>query len=1216
MVRSGCVECGATAENPVIAGWLTTAGAFTPGALPADAGPCDAGCAETVCRQRCDDTDGDGAPDATYSELWCIRLDGSAQLILTYKDDPATPYTPVSPVDCTYGCAETETLTLCDNNGPFLRRYTWLDGVASHQDYALDGMTAHIVVGPVRSCAGQSQGGGTPCAQPTAPAATLGLCLADGTPIAAVVTRDCDGTTTQDGWINLTTGAFTAGPPPAGTMACGETRSVQVSGTFCDVDANGNVLGLVLVEYVYDDAGAIASVRLVNATTGQTYTPQGEVTTCPAGVEQPTRDLVQLCDTTPGGVVVPFLRDYLRSESGQITGHSDYALDGTTPYTPTGTVGQCMPPAEEPAGPVERDTEVVPLCDVAANGDATPFLRRLLFPAGGGAPTVTDTLLDGTTPYTPTGTVGQCTPPEPSAEPVERDTEVVQLCDVAANGDSTPFLRRLLFPAGGGAPTVTDTLLDGTTPYTPTGTVGQCAPPAEEPAGPVERDTEVVPLCDVAANGDSTPFLRRLLFPAGGGAPAVTDTLLDGTTPYTPTGTVGQCTAVTEQPAPEARVDIETDTLCLVDDATGEVVGRVLVERVYDDQTGQRTTQRTVDPVTGTPVTVPAGVHLAVCTDPCDGRTTPAATLGLCLADGTPIAVVVTRACDGTTTQDGWINLATGAYSVGAPPAGAVACGESRSITTTGTFCDVLPDGTVAGLVLVEYHYAADGSVESVRLVNATSGATYVPQGEVTTCPTGEAPPERDIVQLCDTAANGTVTPFVRDYARSESGQITGHTDYRLDGTPYTPAGTVGRCQEPTPEGRDVEITPMCVVDNATGTVVQRVLAEVTYDSVTGARLGVAYVDPTTWGPVALPGGTHLAACPDEEPEPTPAVDVLQLCDVPASGTPVPFLRHVVYLPGSTSPVIVDTTLDGTTPYVPAGTVGVCQPQAQPCRDSSALLVCDLPTDGTPHPALTDTSPAPYYPYGTGSPVAGAQTLWNGGTLNLPAGTSPVSGTPGRVNTMAAKISAPRPVCDTGTARVTVSVDVRQLGPDNGCAVTGAFQLWNGTTAVATVLPPNATAAGWSGTLTVEADVPAAAVAAGSVAVSLVLDAYDDNPGACAPSPRRTGWGLSDLTASVVYDQTGCERQVLASVLSSCETGQVESVTYYTLAGAPYTPTGKVGQCSPATSGPAAEPCGDTEVAQLCDLTYSPQAPIPTPARDFALTGNVVAANNGTTLWF
>ncbi|NED83580.1 hypothetical protein G3I76_26235, partial [Streptomyces sp. SID11233] len=112
-----------------------------------------------------------------------------------------------------------------------------------------------------------------------------------------------------------------------------------------------------------------------------------------------------------------------------------------------------------------------------------------------------------------------------------------------------------------------------------------------------------------------------------------------------------------------------------------------------------------------------------------------------------------------------------------------------RSITTNGTFCDVGPDGEVLGLVLVEYQYAADGSIAAVRLVDAVTGTTYTPTGEVTTCPAGTEQPERDLVQLCDFAADGTATAFLRDFARSETGAITGHSDYDLSGEPYAPAG-------------------------------------------------------------------------------------------------------------------------------------------------------------------------------------------------------------------------------------------------------------------------------------------------------------------------------------------------------------------------------------------------------------------------------------------
>ncbi|MFC4060244.1 hypothetical protein ACFOWE_18220 [Planomonospora corallina] len=706
VVRSGCVECGATAEAPAVIGWIDPAtGAFTPGAAPADTGPCDTpGCVETICVQRCDDTDGDGTADQAYSELWCVRADGTTELLLTYSGDPSAPYNPVSPVECAYGCPEHETVMLCDSRPdgsvvPFLRRYVFLNGAGSFEDVAVDGQTPHVVLGTVGVCSAAPD-----CDSPTTPVATVGLCLPGGMPIAVVLTRDCDGATRQDGWINLSTGLFTAGDPPAGARACGDSRAFELTGVLCDTDpATGDVLGLVLVQYAYNPDGSLASVELL-------------------------------------------------------------------------------------------------------------------------------------------------------------------------------------------------------------------------------------------------------------------------------------------------------------------------------------------DPAIGDP---------------------------------------------------------------------------------------------------------------------------YALQGELRICPGGDELPEQDLAVLCDVQADGTRVPFLRDWRRDTTGAITGYTDYTLDGAPYGPSGTVGVCQpEPGTPPVDVESYPLCVIDNATGTVLQHVRREVTYDA-TGTQVGERFVDAVTGAPVPLPGGAYL---------------------------------------------------------------GVCPPPAEECRDSSTLLVCDLPAGGTPGAAVTDTDPTPYYPFPVADPVEGAQTLWDGGTLNLPPGVSPQPGTTGRVNSLAATIQAPRPGCDTGTAHVAVVVSVQQKGPDNGCGPTGHLRLFNRTTQAALTVLPAGTPAGYFGTLTVEADVPAADLAAGNIAFALALDAYDDSGGIC-PGTRSTGWQLSAFTATVVYDQAGCTAQVFANVVTDCETGAVQSVTYTLPDGTPYEPQGTIGQCETAGSGrqccPAPGPeCGDTEIAQLCDLTYDPQTPIPTPASDFTLSGNVVAANDGTTLWF
>lgn len=64
--------------------------------------------------------------------------------------------------------------------------------------------------------------------------------------------------------------------------------------------------------------------------------------------------------------------------------------------------------------------------------------------------------------------------------------------------------------------------------------------------------------------------------------------------------------------------------------------------------------------------------------------------------------------------------------------------------------------------------------------------------------------------------------------------------------------------------------------------------------------------------------------------------------------------------------------------------------------------------------------------------------------------------------------------------------------------------------------------------------------------------------------------------------------------------GALIGFTDHTLGGAPCAPAGEVGVCVPEEA-----PCGDTEITQLCDLVYSPQAPIPLPPDSFTLTGAV-----------
>lgn len=194
-------------------------------------------------------------------------------------------------------------------------------------------------------------GGGGPvegCCSPSL--ATAPLCLADGTPILLVLRSacaDCGGTAADPevaGWIDPASGAFTPGPPPDDAGPC--------------------------------EADDCASVSLL-----------------------------RLCDQTPDGECIPFIRHLVHDCDGQVIASTDTEPDGTTPYAVQGEVVDCD---DCPCGPC---TKVVPLCDYLGPGPepVVPFLRHLTYDCETGqVQEQTDTLIDGTTPYTQIGEVGEC----------------------------------------------------------------------------------------------------------------------------------------------------------------------------------------------------------------------------------------------------------------------------------------------------------------------------------------------------------------------------------------------------------------------------------------------------------------------------------------------------------------------------------------------------------------------------------------------------------------------------------------------------------------------------------------------------------------------------------------------------------------------------------------------------------------------------------------
>lgn len=255
--------------------------------------------------------------------------------------DSATgaPYVPLGEVTVCSFSDGPQVVILCEfkTDGSvvqFVRRYTELDnGQTLVGDSSLDGDQTFDV--DPTSTVGLCPQVGT-----RDPIAVTGLCLPGGAPIAVVIRQDATGATLVDGYVSLLSGAFTPGAPPTGTVWCGTSDSVQVSGTFCSVDtATNTVLALVLVEYTYGQDGTIESTRLVNAVDGATYTvPVGaEITTCPSDVDAPDSDGIALCDDN--GV---FLRDYRRDENGALVSYTDYTL-AATPYTAVGPVHVCAP---------------------------------------------------------------------------------------------------------------------------------------------------------------------------------------------------------------------------------------------------------------------------------------------------------------------------------------------------------------------------------------------------------------------------------------------------------------------------------------------------------------------------------------------------------------------------------------------------------------------------------------------------------------------------------------------------------------------------------------------------------------------------------------------------------------------------------------------------------------------------------------------------------
>ncbi|MFF1834233.1 hypothetical protein ACFVXE_08510 [Streptomyces sp. NPDC058231] len=194
---------------------------------------------------------------------------------------------------------------------------------------------------------------------------------------------------------------------------------------------------------------------------------------------------------------------------------------------------------------------------------------------------------------------------------IPADNEIAVLCDVAADGTSVPFLRRYAVDAAG-AVTTTDTALDGTTAYTPAGTVGLCdATPAEESPGELPCAKAVIERCgcddtDGDGVGDVTYTELWAVDPCNGAAPELIGTFQDGdlTQPYTPVAPV-DCTSTVDATTPPAPVTVHSGGANLAPSTAAALPTAGLQSLTVTTLTG------TTDVVTdsGT-VTIPAGATL------------------------------------------------------------------------------------------------------------------------------------------------------------------------------------------------------------------------------------------------------------------------------------------------------------------------------------------------------------------------------------------------------------------------------------------------------------------------------------------------------------------------------------------------------------------------------------------------------------------------------
>ncbi|MFD3848181.1 hypothetical protein ACFWVB_20110 [Streptomyces microflavus] len=535
------------------------------------------------------------------SDLVCATVGGIQQsAIRVLVTDPSggalqvlflgTNGAPIAPDTWTAGpCTGSRFMAdqvLCDDNGPFLRKYVQsLDAtnqaqVNSFRDFTLTG-AGYATVGTVGTCAPEECRDSATvlvCDVPTDGTLDVEPDIADGvptdvgqpqfTPLAGPYTALWNG-----GSLVYPAGA---GPAQQHAMAVGQ---LTASPAGCD-DATGTLTVSVRVTQNGPGTGQLwdGALRLFKGTTLTAfedvtyYAPPGHVQTLSASMPVTAAELasgtlrlgliletfhgtpkswtadqfsatVELagCESTAS---VQFLRTLVTDcETGEIISTTDTTLDGD-PYTVTGNVGQCQPTTDAECCPTSQS---VILCDVGEDGTVTQFLRQLTYMPGSVTPTAADFALDGTTPYVLTGTVQVC-----EADFADREGICYTLTSTGTTVHAGWARHQDSIP---------------NTPVTPNGiaffdALGNFLDPTADgfeivpcgATGGAGVDSESFILCDSA--GTPNRFIRTYTYGPTGAVAGFTDTTLAGA-PFVPTGAVGVCAQTVQ-----ADTDFVEEVLC------------------------------------------------------------------------------------------------------------------------------------------------------------------------------------------------------------------------------------------------------------------------------------------------------------------------------------------------------------------------------------------------------------------------------------------------------------------------------------------------------------------------------------------------------------------------------------------------------------------------------------------------------------------------------